>query len=542
MLCALARIDEGHNTGTDPQEMVVGIPSEIKQNEYRVALTPAGAEAMTKAGHEVLVQAGAGRDSGFTDDFYARAGAGIVDAAAEVWERAELIVKVKEPVASEWPLIRDGQIVFAYFHFAASAELTRAVIDSGAIAIAYETVGPEDGDLPLLTPMSEVAGRMAVQEGARFLGRPSGGSGILMGGVPGVLPAKVLVLGGGVVGTHAAKMAAGLGARVSIMDISLPRLRQLADIMPANVNLLFSTRYAVRKQLRDSDLVIGAVLVPGGRAPSLVERGDLATMRPGSVIVDVAVDQGGCVETIRPTTHEDPVYEVDGVIHYGVSNIPGAVPRTSTLALTNATLPYAMRLARSGWRRACAEDPDLARGVNIAAGSVVHRGVAEAFGMTNASTCRREAVDGRDVPRVRFKRLATNADLPLPARASAGAAGFDIRSCETFRLAPGQIHAATTGLIMEMPAGLECQVRPRSGLAARHGITLPNSPGTIDSDYRGELRILMQNTGAETVTINRGDRVAQLVFSHCLSPRVDEVRGVAATERGSGGFGSTGVK
>lgn len=527
--------------------MVVGIPSEIKQNEYRVALTPAGAEAMSKAGHEVLVQAGAGGDSGFTDDFYASAGAEVVDTAAEVWERAGMIMKVKEPVASEWPLMREGQIVFAYFHFAASEKLTRAVIHSGAIAIAYETVGPEDGDLPLLTPMSEVAGRMAVQEGAKYLGRPSGGSGILLGGVPGVLPAKVLVLGGGVVGTHAARMAAGLGARVSIMDVSLPRLRQLADIMPANVNLLFSTRYAVRKQLGGSDLVIGAVLVPGGKAPGLVKREDLATMRPGSVIVDVAVDQGGCVETIRPTTHEDPVYEVDGVIHYGVSNIPGAVPRTSTLALTNATLPYAMHLARCGWRQACAEDPDLARGINVARGRVVHRAVAEAFGMRMEPFRGQEPVrrhDGPRVgfPRVRFKRLASNPDLPLPARASAEAAGFDIRSCESFQLAPGQIHAASTGLIMEMPAGLECQVRPRSGLAARFGITLPNSPGTIDSDYRGELKVLMQNSGAEAVAINRGDRVAQLVFSRCLSPRVDEAPGLTETERGSGGFGSTGVK
>ena len=388
--------------------------------------------------------------------------------------------------------------------------------------------------------MSEVAGRMSVQEGARYLGSPSGGSGILLGGVPGVLPAKVLVLGGGVVGTQAARMAAGLGARVAIMDVSLPRLRQLADSMPANVNLLYSTRYAVRKQLRDSDLVIGAVLVPGGKAPCLVER-------PGSVIVDVAVDQGGCVETIRPTTHENPVYEVDGVIHYGVSNIPGAVPRTSTLALTNATLPYALHIARCGWRRACAENPDLARGINIAAGRVVHSGVAEAFGMTTEPLPGRPPVDGQAVdrqatPRVRFKRLASNPDLPLPERASAEAAGFDVRSCEAFRLAPGEIHAAATGLIMEMPAGMECQVRPRSGLAARHGITLPNSPGTIDSDYRGELRILMQNLGDEVVSISRGDRVAQLVFSRCLSPSLEEVPGVTRTGRGSGGFGSTGVK
>ena len=519
--------------------MLIGIPAEIKQSEYRVALTPAGAEALTRAGQRVLVQAGAGENSGFTDDFYQRAGAEIVGDAEEVWGRAEMVMKVKEPIASEWPLMREDQVVFTFFHFAASEVLTHAVMDSGCVAIAYETVGPVHGQLPLLTPMSEVAGRMAVQEGAKYLGRPSGGSGILLGGVPGVLPAKVLVLGGGVVGTEAARMAAGLGARVSVMDVSLARLRHLADIMPANVNVLFSTRYAVRKQLRDSDLVVGAVLVPGNQAPKLVTREDLATMRRGSVIVDVAVDQGGCVETIRPTTHEDPVYEVGGVIHYGVANMPGAVPRTSTLALTNATLPYAIRLSTKGWRRACVEDPDLGRGINVLGGMVVHPGVAEAFGMSCEAAG--EAASAAS-DRVRFKRLPSNPDLALPARATGGAAGYDVRSCESLRLAPGEVYAAHTGLVMELPRGVECQVRPRSGLAARHGITLPNSPGTIDSDYRGELRILMQNLGPGPVKIQRGDRIAQLVFNRCLTPAVEEAAALSATVRGAGRFGSTGVK
>lgn len=518
--------------------MRLGIPAEVKQNEYRIALTPAGAEALTRAGQEVLVQAGAGEDSGFTDDFFERAGAEIVADAEEVWARADMVMKVKEPVASEWPLMREDQVIFTYFHFAASRSLTRAVMESGCVAIAYETVGPERGELPLLTPMSEVAGRMAIQEGAKYLGRPSGGSGILLGGVPGVLPAKVVVLGGGVVGTEAARMAAGLGARVSVMDVSLSRLRHLADIMPANVNVLFSTRYAVRKQLRDSDLVVGAVLVPGNKAPKLVTREDLAAMRRGSVIVDVAVDQGGCVETIRPTTHEDPVYEVDGVIHYGVTNMPGAMPRTSTLALTNATLPYAIQLACKGWRRACAEDPDLGRGINVLGGRVVHPGVAEAFGMN----CRLVEGSPGAGDRVRFQRLPSNPDLALPARATAGSAGYDVRSCEHFRLAPGEVYAACTGLVMELPRGVECQVRPRSGLAARHGITLPNSPGTIDPDYRGELKILMQNLGPGPVEIKRGDRIAQLVFNRCLAPSVEEAAAVSPTERGAGRFGSTGVK
>jgi alanine dehydrogenase len=361
--------------------MLIGVPKEIKREEYRVALTPAGAEALTHAGHQIVVQRGAGLPSGFTDDFYENAGAEIVDTAEEVWARGEMIMKVKEPIEPEWPLMREDQLLFTYFHFAASEPLTRAVMESGAVALAYETVEVPGGELPLLTPMSEVAGRMAVQQGARFLERHAGGSGVLLGGVPGVLPGKVLILGGGVVGVNAAKMAAGLGARVSIMDISLTRLRYLSDVMPANVNLLFSTRYAVRKQLEASDLVVGAVLIPGKKAPSLVTRDDLSSMRPGSVIVDVAVDQGGCVETIRPTTHDDPVYTVDDVLHYAVANMPGGVPRTSTLALTNATLPYALELAGKGWAQACVDDRALALGLNVVRGRIVYPGVAEAFGM-----------------------------------------------------------------------------------------------------------------------------------------------------------------
>jgi alanine dehydrogenase len=359
--------------------MLIGVPKEIKPDEYRVALTPAGAEMLTRAGHELVVEKGAGLGSGFTDDFYESAGASIVDGADEVWAKAEMIMKVKEPIAPEWPRMRRGQVVFTYFHFAASEELTRAVLDSGAIAIAYETVELDSGELPLLTPMSEVAGRMAVQEGAKYLEKPQGGLGVLLGGVPGVKPGKVLILGGGVVGTNAAKMAAGLGARVAIMDISLPRLRYLDDVMAANVHTLFSTRYAIRKQIEDADLIIGAVLIPGAKAPSLITREDLGSMREGTVIVDVAIDQGGCVETMKPTTHHDPVYTVDGVIHYAVANMPGGVPRTSTLALTNATLPYALALASKGWQKACSDDRALRLGVNVVDGHVVYQGVAEAF-------------------------------------------------------------------------------------------------------------------------------------------------------------------
>ncbi len=361
--------------------MLIGVPKEIKPDEYRVALTPAGAEMLTGAGHEIVIEKGAGGGSGFTDDFYENAGATVLDTAEDVWAKAEMIMKVKEPIAPEWPRMRKGQVIFTYFHFAAAEELTKAVLDSGAVAIAYETVELASGELPLLTPMSEVAGRMAVQEGAKYLEKPQGGLGVLLGGVPGVMPGKVLILGGGVVGTNAAKMAAGLGARVTIMDVNLERLRYLDDIMPANVQGLFSTRYAIRKQIEDADLIIGAVLIPGAKAPSLILKEDLKLMRPGTVIVDVAVDQGGCVETIKPTTHHDPVYTVDNVIHYAVANMPGGVPRTSTLALTNATLPYAVSLASKGWRKACMDDGALRLGVNIVDGHVTYPGVAEAFGM-----------------------------------------------------------------------------------------------------------------------------------------------------------------
>ncbi|MBI4539858.1 MAG: alanine dehydrogenase [Gemmatimonadetes bacterium] len=361
--------------------MVMGVLKEIKADEYRVSLVPAGAEVLTSVGHTVLVESGAGEGSGFPDELYREAGAEPVSSAREIWERAEMILKVKEPVEGEWPLIRDGQIVFTYFHFAASDALTQAVMDSGCVAIAYETVQLPTGELPLLTPMSEVAGRMAVQEGAKYLEKSLGGRGILLGGVPGVPSAEVVILGGGVVGTHAAKMAAGLGAHVSILDICLPRLRYLSDVMPANVDLLYSNRHNILEHIERADLVIGAVLVPGKKAPRLIRREDLKLMKPGSVIVDVAVDQGGCVETSRPTTHENPIYDVDGVIHYGVANMPGAVPRTSTLALTNATFSYALTLADKGWRSACLEDGALALGVNIVAGAITHPGVAEAFGL-----------------------------------------------------------------------------------------------------------------------------------------------------------------
>jgi alanine dehydrogenase len=361
--------------------MIVGVPKEIKTAENRVALVPAGAESLVSDGHTVVVEQGAGLGSGFTDKAYQSVGARIVGSAAEVWGAAEMILKVKEPIESEWAGIRQQQVVFTYFHFAASEPLTRAIIKSGCVAIAYETVQLPTGELPLLTPMSEVAGRMSVQEGAKYLEKAVGGSGILLGGVPGVLPAEVVVLGGGVVGTNAAKMAAGLGAHVTLLDISLDRLRYLADVLPPNVDLLYSNRHNVLDQLRKADLVIGAVLLPGAKAPHLVKRGDLKLMKPGSVIVDVAVDQGGCIETIKPTTHENPTYVVDGIIHYAVANMPGGVPRTSTLALTNATFPYAKRLARYGWRQACKEDRSLFLGLNVIEGRIVYPGVAEAFGL-----------------------------------------------------------------------------------------------------------------------------------------------------------------
>jgi alanine dehydrogenase len=359
--------------------MIIGVPKEIKTNENRVALVPAGTELLVAAGHTVLVEAGAGLGSGFSDEAFEQAGARLMPAAEDVWARAEMIVKVKEPIASEWPRMRRGQVIYTYFHFAASEPLTRALIDSGAVAVAYETVELPTGELPLLTPMSEVAGRMAVQEGAKYLEKVHGGRGVLLGGVPGVAPAEVAILGGGVVGINAAKMAAGMGARVTILDISLDRLRYLDDVLPANVDTVYSNRYNILEAVSRADLVIGAVLVTGAKAPKLLLREDLKRMKPGAVIVDVAVDQGGCVETIKPTTHEDPVYFVDDVLHYAVANMPGGVPRTSTLALTNATLPYGLRLARSGWQEACRRDPCLRLGLNVVEGKVVYPGVAEAF-------------------------------------------------------------------------------------------------------------------------------------------------------------------
>ena len=361
--------------------MIVGVPKEIKTNENRVALVPAGAESLASDGHTVLVEQGAGLGSGFNDDAYRAVGAEIAPSADAVWAKAEMIMKVKEPIEPEWPKIRKGQLVFTYFHFAASEPLTRAIIKSGSIAIAYETVQLPTGELPLLTPMSEVAGRMAVQEGAKYLEKVFGGSGILLGGVPGVLPAEVVIIGGGVVGTNAAKMAAGLGAHVTLLDVSLDRLRYLSDVLAANVDGVFSNRHNILEQIKKADLVIGAVLLPGAKAPSLVKRGDLKLMKPGSVIVDVAVDQGGCIETTKPTTHENPTYVVDGIIHYAVANMPGGVPRTSTLALTNATFPYAKKLAKLGWKDACRKDQSLALGLNVIEGKVVYPGVAEAFNL-----------------------------------------------------------------------------------------------------------------------------------------------------------------
>jgi len=361
--------------------MIVGVPKEIKTAENRVALVPAGAESLVSDGHTVLVEQGAGLGSGFSDDAYRAVGASIAGSVDEVWAKADMIMKVKEPIESEWKRIRKGQIVFTYFHFAASEPLTKAIIASGCVAIAYETVQLSTGELPLLTPMSEVAGRMAVQEGAKYLEKVFGGSGILLGGVPGVLPGEVVVIGGGVVGTNAAKMAAGLGAHVTLLDISLDRLRYLSDVLPPNVDLLYSNHHNILETIAKADLVIGAVLLPGAKAPHLVKRADLKLMKPGSVVVDVAVDQGGCIETIKPTTHDQPTYVVDGIIHYAVANMPGGVPRTSTLALTNATFPYAKRLAKRGWKQACRDDPSLFLGLNVIEGKVVYPGVAEAFGL-----------------------------------------------------------------------------------------------------------------------------------------------------------------
>ncbi len=359
--------------------MIIGVPKEIKNNENRGAVTPAGVREMVARGHEVYVQTTAGNGSGFSDDEYRAAGAKMLPTIEDVYAIAEMIVKVKEPIRPEYGLIRKGQLLFTYFHFACDRALTDAMIKSGAVCIAYETVRLADGSLPLLIPMSEVAGRMSVQEGARFLEKPQGGRGVLLGGVPGVKPAKVLILGAGVVGRNAALMAAGLGADVTIADISLPVLRHVADVMPKNVKTLFSSRHNIEMELPTTDLVIGSVLIPGAKAPHLVTKDMLTLMRPGSLLVDVAIDQGGCFETSHPTTHSEPTYTVDGVVHYAVANIPGAVPFTSTLALTNATLPYALRLADKGWRDACKADKALAQGLNVVDGKVVFPAVAEAF-------------------------------------------------------------------------------------------------------------------------------------------------------------------
>ena len=361
--------------------MIIGVPKEIKNNENRVGMTPSGVQELTRRGHVVYVQASAGVNSGFCDDAYTAAGAKILPTIEDVYAAAEMIVKVKEPVASEYGLVRKGQLVFTYFHFASSEPLTKAMIESGAVCCAYETVESKNRSLPLLIPMSEVAGRMATQEGCYFLERPRGGKGKLMGGVPGVKPAKVLVIGAGVVGTAAARTAAGMGADVTICDISLPRLTYLADVMPRNVKTLMSSEYNIREELKTADLVIGSVLIPGAKAPKLVTREMLALMQPGSVLVDVAIDQGGCFETSHPTTHEEPTYYVDGILHYCVANIPGAVPYTSTLALTNATLPYALQLADKGWRKACADNEELRKGLNVVEGKVVYKGVAEAWNL-----------------------------------------------------------------------------------------------------------------------------------------------------------------
>ena len=359
--------------------MIVGVPKEIKNNENRVALTPAGAKELVKRGHSVYVQHTAGMNSGFPDEEYVAAGAQILPTIEAVYDIAEMIIKVKEPIESEYALVKKGQLLFTYFHFASDRELTEAMLRSGATCLAYETVEGPNHSLPLLVPMSEVAGRMSIQEGARFLEKPQGGKGMLLGGVPGVKPAKVLVIGGGIVGHNAALMAAGLGADVTLADISLPRLRSLAETLPKNVKTLYSSTHNIEQELPTTDLVIGAVLIPGAKTPHLITREMLKRMKPGSVLVDVAIDQGGCFETSHPTTHAEPIFEVDGVIHYCVANIPGAVPQTSTLALTNATLPYAIKLADQGWEKACAADPGLQLGLNILDGKIVYPAVAALY-------------------------------------------------------------------------------------------------------------------------------------------------------------------
>ncbi|MDR0745214.1 MAG: alanine dehydrogenase [Mediterranea sp.] len=361
--------------------MIIGIPKEIKNNENRVGMTPGGVSELIKRGHTVYIQQTAGANSGFPDEGYMAVGAKVLPTIEEVYATAEMIVKVKEPVEPEYKLIKKGQLLFTYFHFASDEKLTHAMIETGAVCLAYETVEKPDGSLPLLIPMSEVAGRMSVQEGARFLEKPQGGKGLLMGGVPGVKPAKVLVLGGGVVGYNAALIAAGIGADVTIADISLPRLRYLSEVMPRNVKTLCSSTHNIINELPGIDLVIGAVLIPGAKAPRVMTRDMLKYLRKGSVLVDVAIDQGGCFETSHPTTHAEPTYVVDDIVHYCVANIPGAVPYTSTMALTNATLPYALKLADKGWQEACREDAALALGLNVINGKVVYEAVARTFNL-----------------------------------------------------------------------------------------------------------------------------------------------------------------
>lgn len=364
--------------------MIIGVPKEIKNNENRVALTPAGTQELVKRGHTVYIQTKAGDGSGFSDDEYNSAGAKVLSTAQEVFSTAEMIMKVKEPIEQEYELIRKDQLVFTYFHFASYEPLAHAMIKTGAICLAYETVERPDGSLPLLVPMSEVAGRMSIQEGAKYLEKPLKGRGILLGGVPGVMPAKVLILGGGVVGTNAAKIAAGMGADVTITDVNINRLRYLDDVMPKNVHTMVSNDYVIRDLVKTHDLIVGAVLIPGAKAPKLITRDMLKSMRPGTVLVDVAVDQGGCIETCKPTTHENPTYIIDEVVHYCVANMPGAVPYTSTLALTNATLPYAIKLAGHGWKKAAQESQDLRKGLNVINGKVVYKAVADAFGLPYA--------------------------------------------------------------------------------------------------------------------------------------------------------------
>ena len=359
--------------------MIIGVLKEIKTKENRVAMTPAGVEMMVDHGHTVHVETTAGEGSGFSDEAYAGAGAAIMGSAREIYHKCEMIMKVKEPLPVEYPMIRKGQILFTYFHFAASQELTRAVMEAGCIAVAYETVEKANGSLPLLTPMSEVAGRMAIQQGAKYLEITYGGNGILLSGVPGVDPGTVVVVGGGIVGTNAAKMACGMGAKVYLLDTNLERLRYLSDVMPKNCFPLVSSPATLRRLLAEADLVVGAVLIPGAMAPKLITRDMLGYMKKGAVIVDVAIDQGGCVETAKATTHDDPIYEVDGIIHYCVANMPGAVSMTSTVALTNATLPYALELADKGYKNAAQENPELAKGINIIEGKITYKGVAEAF-------------------------------------------------------------------------------------------------------------------------------------------------------------------